>query len=79
VVERRAQRDLLDQPRQPERDDREQHTPEKDAVERVGEGVEELRVHLGRQLLRLLGAQVDAAGEVLLRLGRKGLERAREL
>jgi hypothetical protein len=40
------------------------------------EGVEELRMHLGWQLLRLLGAQVDAAREVLERLGRELLESA---
>src|SRR5262245_58501659 len=71
AMDRRTERDLLEEPGEPEGDDREQDAEEEDPVQRVREGVEELGMHPGRELLRLLGAQVDAAREVLRRLGRE--------
>ncbi len=59
MAERRAQRLLLDEPGERERDDRDRHAPQEDAVERVREGSEELLVDDRRQLCRLGGVDTN--------------------
>src|SRR4249920_876173 len=62
LAQRGAQRHLSEQPGEAEWNDRHGHPPEKDAVERVGGRLQEDVVDVRRQVLYLLGVEVDPAG-----------------
>ena len=62
--ERVAQRHLLEEPGEHEGDDCDRNSPQEHAVQRVGEGAEELLVDERRQLVGLGGAELDAAADV---------------
>src|SRR5207248_1106450 len=63
--QRAAERHLLEEPGESEGDDGYREAPEKDAVEGVGEGLQEVRVHGRRELPGGGGTELDAAAEPL--------------
>ena len=76
--ERRAQRHLLEEPREQERDDRDHRPEQEHAVERMREGIEEVGMDGRRQAIGLRRAELDAAAQAVDDRAREVRELARE-